>query len=411
MYIWNTISGILNASEAVLMSMIVMRTTGLSDAGVLTIAFAVGNLFSCIGKFGVRNIQATDQIRKFTFREYFFARLLSVVFMLIAVITYLRIGVNATNNIAEEKLVILVICLVYASEAVEDVFWGLYQQNNHLEVGAKMFCARWVVLIFIFAINMILGRSLLFSLVTASICSYCVLIVAILITFPQYRKKENISFKASLEILKQGFPLMTASFFEFYLINAPKFSISEVMNNEAEAAYGFIAMPVFAIGLLSSFIYAPVIVKMSNEWNLKHYDTIRLYAVRQLRVIAVITIICAIASYFIGIPVLSAIYAVSLKEYRSELVILLIGGGFLAVASYVIVIFTIMRCQIDAIWISIISSVIAYLMLTPAVFAKGITGAAIAFLIIMIIYCGMCMVDLKTRFVKIIGTNNFEKKQ
>ena len=40
-YFWNSIAGIINAAEAVVMSMIVMRYGQLSDAGILSLAFAV----------------------------------------------------------------------------------------------------------------------------------------------------------------------------------------------------------------------------------------------------------------------------------------------------------------------------------------------------------------------------------
>ena len=50
-YVFNTIAGLIDASEAVIISMIITRTTGLTDAGYVTIAFAVGillNLFDVL---------------------------------------------------------------------------------------------------------------------------------------------------------------------------------------------------------------------------------------------------------------------------------------------------------------------------------------------------------------------------
>ena len=65
-YIWNTVAGLINAAEAVIMSMFVTRIIGLADAGRLTIAFAIGNLMMTVGKFGVRNYQVTDIENKFS---------------------------------------------------------------------------------------------------------------------------------------------------------------------------------------------------------------------------------------------------------------------------------------------------------------------------------------------------------
>ena len=91
-YIWNTLAGLLNAAEAVLMSMIVTRITGLSDAGVLTLAFAVGNLMMTIGKFGVRNFQVTDVAQKYKFKEYVCLRFATVIVMIVVSFVYSLYG-------------------------------------------------------------------------------------------------------------------------------------------------------------------------------------------------------------------------------------------------------------------------------------------------------------------------------
>lgn len=66
-YIWNTVAGILNASEAIIMSMIVTRMMSLADAGILSIAFTIANQLVLIGKFGLRNYQVTDVGGSFLF--------------------------------------------------------------------------------------------------------------------------------------------------------------------------------------------------------------------------------------------------------------------------------------------------------------------------------------------------------
>lgn len=87
-FFWISVAGIINAAEAVIMSMIVTRVTSLSDAGILTIAFAVGNLFMTVGKFGVRNYRVTDVEMKYTYGTYMTMRIISVFAMLILSIGY-----------------------------------------------------------------------------------------------------------------------------------------------------------------------------------------------------------------------------------------------------------------------------------------------------------------------------------
>ena len=52
-YFWNTAAGLLNAAEAVILGMLTTRLAGVEAAGILTIAFSVGNLFSSVGRWGI----------------------------------------------------------------------------------------------------------------------------------------------------------------------------------------------------------------------------------------------------------------------------------------------------------------------------------------------------------------------
>ena len=52
-----------------------------------------------------------------------------------------------------------------------------------------------------------------------------------------------------------------------------------------------------------------------------------------------------IGGYLLGIPVLSLVYGVNLKKYKTALVILLIGGGALAFVTFFQMIITIVRKQ------------------------------------------------------------------
>ncbi len=82
-------AGLVNASEAVILLMVVGRTNGLEDAGILSIAFATGNLMMTIGRYGVRNFQVTDVEEQLPFPVYFTHRICTVLCMGMAAVAYL----------------------------------------------------------------------------------------------------------------------------------------------------------------------------------------------------------------------------------------------------------------------------------------------------------------------------------
>lgn len=407
-YIWNTVAGLINASEAVVMSMIVTRTTGLADAGMLTIAFAIGNLMMSIGKFGIRNYQVTDIDNKFSFSIYFKARIITVRFMIVSIIGYLSYASVKLQYTKDKIAIILAICMIYAVEALEDVFWGYYQQRHRLDAGAKMFSFRWMGILVIFPITLYISESLPVALGICFSISVGLFIVILWIFYPQIRSTEDKhldwrikkdDFSSIGHLLKIAFPLFSISFLSFYVNNAPKYAIDACLTEEKQACYGFVAMPVFVIGLLNNFIYQPTLVPMAMEYEQRENNKFVCRINGQLLIIFVISAICFVGAYLIGIPVLSWIYHTDLGDYKIELMILLLAGGFLAVSGYLSVVLTIMRYQRDLLWPYCLVAVIAMVSLNKIVSLYGTVGAAICYMVLMMLLCliygGLLLIRLK----------------
>ena len=127
-YFWNAFAGLVNAGESVILLMVVTRITGLPDAGMLTIAFAVGNLMMTIGKFGVRSYQSTDVKEYFSFSDYFWTRCVTVGLMIVCSLAYTYFCVLEKGYDSKKVTVILSVCFIYAVESLVDVFWGFFEQ-------------------------------------------------------------------------------------------------------------------------------------------------------------------------------------------------------------------------------------------------------------------------------------------
>ena len=176
-YIWNSAAGLVNAGESVILSMVVTRTDGMLEAGILSVAFAVGNLMMTIGKFGVRDYQATDVKGQFSFADYFWTRVLTSALMLLTTAGYLLYGTYTMGYSGQKAAVVAAICMIYTIESVEDVFWGLYQQRQSLDTGAKVFLIRWLLILAVVAGLLAAGK----GLAAASVAGAAVCLAAFLI--------------------------------------------------------------------------------------------------------------------------------------------------------------------------------------------------------------------------------------
>ncbi len=80
--------------------------------------------------------------------------------MLAASFAYLAYCAQIWGAENRKVAVILSVCLIYAVESMEDVFWGLYQLRMALDAGAKVFVARWMLILTVTVIFLLTGREL-----------------------------------------------------------------------------------------------------------------------------------------------------------------------------------------------------------------------------------------------------------
>ncbi len=400
-FVWNMAGSMLMAFQSVIMLMILTRVLNLYEAGVFTLAYASANLFLNIGKYGMRNFQVSDVKRQFTFNDYRASRIITTLAMLVVSIIYVAVASAQNNYSSEKSWIIIWMCLFKIVDSIEDVYLGLYQQRDRLDVAGKIITLRMILTITLFAGCIIIFKALLISLIIATIFTTLLLIFFIAITFPNFKEaNQRINMVHVLNLLKVCFPLFLGCFLAFYIGNAPKYAIDSILNDELQACYGFIAMPVFVIGLLNNFIFSPMITKMSILWNdgsKKHF--MKLFMI-QLFVILIITIICLLGAYILGIPILSILYNTDLAPYKTELLVLLLGGGFLALSGLFVAIMTIIRIQNQQAIGYIIVAILAYFLSPIFVNKYQIMGAAILYLLLMATLCLIFSIILMLKIKK-----------
>ena len=388
-YIWNTASGLLMAFQSVIMLMVLTRACDITTAGVFTLAYANANLFLNLGKYGIRNFQVSDVDEKYDFRTYLRARLATVAAMIILGAAWLIWSAATVGYTLEKSLTIFMMLIFKAIDALEDVFHGNYQQHGRLDVGARVLTLRLISMIALYAGLIVATHNLLVSLTVSTIFTGLFFIGETIwarqhFGLPTASSSVRVRHGAR-KLLEESFPVFLALFLLFYIGNAPKYAIDATMDDTAQAYYGFIAMPVFVVGLLANFIYNPIIASLAQNWaDGKRGAFARRFAL-QVIIIALITLVCIAGAWLIGIPVLNLLYNAELEPYKLDLVILLIGGGFLATATLFTTGITIIRWQRTLIVGYVFVALLALVLSPVAVSAAGIDGASWIYLALMAI--------------------------
>lgn len=381
--LWNALAGIINAGQSAIILIFVSHCLDIAASGVFTIAYAIGNLIYTVARYGVRNYQVTDAMKENSFGEYFWARCITTGGAFFLLLIYLFIeyisGVYSWNKV----LIVFFMCLWKLVDAIEDVFYGMYQQQGYLGLGAKCYSYRLLISTLLFCILVCLNVPLLTITAVVAIVSYiCAFILIKLSLKNNFKIKFQLAtFSGVKKILKDCLSLCIAAVLAMYIGNAPKYMIDQYLSESVQAIFSYIMMPAFMTMLLSGFIYQPIVRNLGIMWENRKISEFVFCIWRQCIIITILTILVVAVGSIIGIPFLSFLYNVELSSFKKEFIVLLLGGGIYAIVSFLIVPITVMRIQKHITIGFIGASVCSMLCGKVLICEHGLMGACLLYLI------------------------------
>ena len=383
-FIWNAVGGMLNAGQSVFLLIIITRICGLETAGIFSIAFATGNLFMYIGNYGVRNYQVSDQGEEYAFADYLRHRVLTICIMLVLAAGYALWSVWTGSYSPYKAGCVFAMCALKAVDCAEEVFEGRYQQKGRLDLAGKLVTIRLLISIGGMMLVLAVTGDLLKATLAAAVLAIAAS-AAVILYCRDTAAYERLAFRLEkiAGLLKACFPVFAANFLSFYLINEPKYAIDAAMDETAQACYNFIAMPVFVIQLLNMFLYQPMLLRMTACWERKNKREFLGYFYKLSAALLAVAAPVLLAAWLLGIPVLSWLYATDLTSYRGDLLLILLGGVFLAFNGFYCAVLTITRRQNTIPLVYLAGAVISFVLTPGMVQGSGIRGAVVSFLIVM----------------------------
>ncbi len=407
-YVWNAVNAVLSALQCPVALMFITRINGMNDAGVFSIAFAVANLLLYIGLYGLRRYQASDINEEFTFADYNGMRFITCGAMVVASLVYCAYGSMFNAYSFRKAAVVFAVCLLKLVQAYTDVIHGNMQQKGRLDVATKSSAVRYVLEVAAIAVTLLITRDLLIAVCVSASVSF---IVMFLTTVNAGRKfcdtyKPRFGKEQIKALAIDGFPLFASLFLNMYISNAPKYAIDAYLTEEIQAVYNIIFMPAFMVMLLSNFIFNPIVKSYAELWlseEKEKHDELKRRVRSQMLFIAGLTAAgLAVAATF-GIPVLGLIFGTDLSDYRTELCIVMIGGGALGYANYFSTVITIIREQKSMIICYGVAAAVAYALSGVLVRSQGIRGAAVMYAVIMTVLAVLLGVITLTKLFRRLG--------
>lgn len=383
-FVWNTLAGLLNSFQLFLLLLIIPRTNGQEVAGVVSGAFAIGNLVMAIGKYGMRNYQVSDVEYKYSDRVYYVSRIITNLIMILAFLGYGCILFMQGAYTFEKLLVVYLVCFLKALDAYEDVFHGMMQRDNCFEIASKAMALRLFVTIGIEILLLIITRDVIISFVVSLVISIVIFVLLTLNPSKKYWRGKSTDFAQVKELLMECLPLGLWYFVNMYMGNFPKYAVDAYLSETVQGAFNYIFMPVFTINLLNTFIFQPLMTKVSIYWKEGILNKFVKVIMFQFFLILGITVTAVVLGYYLGIPVLNIVFAADLAEYKYVLVFSLLSGGLLAITSLFAMVLTVLREQKKILVSYAVSAIVAYLLQEVTIVRYGELGIVLLYLAVLV---------------------------
>ena len=383
-YIWNTLSATFFAVQSMIALIVITHTSGQEDAGVFSIAYAVGSLMYYIGEYGVRKYQVSDVNEEMSFTDYHSHRIAACAVMLIVSLGYVAKGYFFSGYSFSKAYIVLMVCLIKVVEAYSEVYFGRFQQVGRLDVSAKTNFYRTMVGLAGGCVSLVITHDLTISITVWFVLTVLAMLTSSILVYKDFGTLElRFRWDKVLRIFMDCFPLFIGYFMMNYIGNAPKYAIDATMTDLDQANYNYIFMPVFAVGLFANFIFNPILVKLAHRWDEGKIRPFVRIVLRQLLVIGAITLLAIAVALTIGCPVLGILFNADISPFKTDLTILMVGGGMLALVNFFSVVVTVMRYQKHLIAGYVVIAVMALLLAEKAVRGYGLRGAAVLYTILM----------------------------
>ena len=389
-YIWNILGSLANAGLSVIILMVVTRTLDNQKADIFSIAWAISQLMATIGCYQIRVLQATDVEEKFTFRQYFEFRIVTIVAMMICSCAYVYIK----HYTVYKAINIIIICGYRAVDSLADVFEGWFQQKERLDLAGRALFIRVIIAIVGGGICLVVMHDLL----ALSLILLFIYVVGLLLYDIRYynklkvleKQKENQKNKWLQGLLVAGTPLFVNAYLLMDIMNTPKIVIdAAIMNgglqNGSQTIFNILFMPASVL-TLAYIVFRPLLTKMAIEWTMGRIKNFLKIIGSIMCCLLGMSILIIGGSALLGIPVLSVLYAMDLTMYKKELLLIILGGCFCTFSYVLDNALVVIRRQYLLVCAYVVSWAYVKIFAHTFVGKWGIMGAAIVYTTSMLLF-------------------------
>ena len=307
-----------------LISVMIVRITGLEDAGVFALAMSIANVFSFLVNYGMRDYLVADINFAFQPKQYVYARLaLSPISFAFCIFYLLIFGFSAFNMAAVLIYLFFNICTV-----ISDILLGNIQRAGHLEITGFSNCFRGFLCLLFFVIVHLSTKSLLLSMSAMSLAS---LLVLIFFDIPFFRMlahdKTNNQHQPFYKLFVICFAVCFSNITPIINTAIPRLEVENIMGEKMLGIYSSVYTPMVVLNTLIPSILLAIVPSLTKHWKEFSIKSLRKTIFYCYSIVFTITIIANIGVFFVGKFFLNLLYGEEVASYSSLLYPIIVSMG------------------------------------------------------------------------------------
>lgn len=253
---YNTAGNIAYLAAQWLLTVVTTRMGGVGEAGILSYAISVGNLFFFVQMYGMRSYQVSDAGGQYAPRQYVRSRYVTVVAGLVSC----AIFVAFSESGMEKGTAALLFLLYRSAEAISDAYFGELQKVGRLDILAKSMTAKGIVTVMVFSLALYLTGSLpvaLFSIVPPAFFITLLYDRRRYMAFVQGARRGGLM-RGVKGLLGDCFLLMVSTILPVVVTSYPRIVLDRLYGSELLGHYGNVSTPTVLIIAIVPNVLVPV---------------------------------------------------------------------------------------------------------------------------------------------------------
>ncbi|MGI6094977.1 MAG: lipopolysaccharide biosynthesis protein [Lachnospiraceae bacterium] len=337
---WNSIGSIFYLGCQWLITVIVVWISGLEDAGMLTLAMSVSNIWYSVAVYGMRNYQVSDTQNTFAADSYFLSRIVTSAIAFAGCGIY--IFIIAYDPV--QKICIILYFIYKLSEAFFDVYAGVYQKEWRLDYAGKSMMIRGVLTISSFVVVLKCTGSMALTFVCMAVT--CILSL-LCYDIPRVNRLCSMRFtsekKKVFTLLKICFPLLVYTLLSSAIGTIPRLYLERMLGAYKLGIYGSVATPTLIIQMGATYIFNPFVTVFAERYARKEKEKFLSVFWKCMGTVGLIAVAAVIVSELLGHWGLQLLYGESVAAHVELLTPLVICTILTAFAWFLCGVLTVTR--------------------------------------------------------------------